>query len=306
MTTHIGFTGTRHGMTPGQRAAVAQLIAELASGVGFTAHHGDCVGAGAEFHDLCRAHAGSFIGIHRGPLGDVEHQAGCVGDEQREPLPHATCCRRSAGTWVNDRANPVDRARHRRPRHNRSMIERTGSPDEGAAPDPVVEVVTSYLEMHARPVTALAPPPVGVQVVRARNPSTRFYRYLYDAVGGPWHWYDRRHMAAEELAAILADDAVEVHVLWKDGVPVGYAELDRRSQGEVELAYFGLVPEAIGQKLGPWLLAWSIHEAWRPHEVRRLWVHTCTLDHPSALCGYLAAGFVKYGEARHQQAIPAI
>jgi hypothetical protein len=56
-TRHIGFTGTRHGMTPAQRHAVSQLIAELAAGAAFTAHHGDCVGADAEFHDLCRSTA---------------------------------------------------------------------------------------------------------------------------------------------------------------------------------------------------------------------------------------------------------
>jgi len=167
----------------------------------------------------------------------------------------------------------------------------------------VVEVVTTYLEMHARPTAPLAPPPPSVQVIRARRPTTRFYRYLYDSVGSPWHWYDRRRMPAAELAAILTDDAVEVHVLHVDGVPFGYTELDRRTPDQVELAYFGLLPEAIGQKLGPWLLAWSIHEAWRPDSVRRVWVHTCSLDHPAALRTYLAAGFTKYGEDRHTQTI---
>ncbi len=167
----------------------------------------------------------------------------------------------------------------------------------------IVEVVTTYLEMHARPASPLAPPPAGVQVVHARRPSVRFYRYLYDGVGGPWHWYDRRRMPASELAAILDDDRVEVHVLWKDGVPAGYTELDRRTAGQVELAYFGLLPEAIGGKLGPWLLAWSLHEAWRPEDVRRVWVHTCSLDHAAALRTYLAAGFTTYGEDRHRQTI---
>jgi GNAT superfamily N-acetyltransferase len=173
-------------------------------------------------------------------------------------------------------------------------------------PSKLVDVTTTYLEIHARPASPLAPAPSGVQVVRAHRPGTRFYRYLYDGVGRPWHWYDRQRMADAELAAILADDAVEVHVLWQDGVPLGFSELDRRIAGQVELAYFGLLPEAIGQKLGPWLLAWSIHEAWRPDDVRRVWVHTCTLDHPSALRTYLAAGFATYREERHQEAILAI
>jgi hypothetical protein len=170
----------------------------------------------------------------------------------------------------------------------------------------IVEVTTTFLEMRARPTAPLGPAPrPGVQVVRAVKPGARFYRYLYDAVGAKWHWYDRQRISAAELAAIVDDDRVEVHVLWRDGVPVGYAELDRRTEGQVELAYFGLVPEAIGGKLGPWLLAWSIHEAWRPAGVTRVWVHTCTLDHPAALRTYLESGFTKYGEDRHRQTVLA-
>jgi GNAT superfamily N-acetyltransferase len=193
-------------------------------------------------------------------------------------------------------------------------------PDDLVGPREVATVTTTYLEMRARPSAPLAPPPPAVEIVRAVKPTVRFYRYLYDSVGLPWHWYDRRRMPAPELAAILADDRVEVHVLYREGVPAGYTELDRRGPrvtgpggaagtaapaAEVELAYFGLVPEAIGHKLGPWLLAWSIHEAWRPADVARVWVHTCTLDHPAALRTYLAAGFTKYGEAVHRQTILA-
>lgn len=83
----IGFTGTRHGMTVAQRGAVARLLDELAPAA-FVGHHGDCVGADAEFHDLCRARPGSVIVIHPGPVSDLEHQAGCLGDELREALPH--------------------------------------------------------------------------------------------------------------------------------------------------------------------------------------------------------------------------
>ena len=177
-------------------------------------------------------------------------------------------------------------------------------PADLPGPRRVVEVVTHWLEMPARPAAlAVAAPPDGVQIVRAHRSSPRFYRYLYDGVGDPWHWYDRRRMSHDELAAILDDDRVEVHVLWDRGVPAGYAELDRRVPGEVELAYFGLFPEAIGRKLGPWLLRWAIAEAWRPADVTRVWVHTCTLDHPAALAVYLAAGFAKRQETRHRQTI---
>jgi hypothetical protein len=84
----IGFTGTRHGMTPPQRAAVAAILEPLAEPGGFVAHHGDCIGADAEFHDLCRELPQSFIVVHPGPLDDLPNQAGRVGDERRLPVPH--------------------------------------------------------------------------------------------------------------------------------------------------------------------------------------------------------------------------
>jgi hypothetical protein len=84
----IGFTGTRHGMTPLQRAGVAAILQQVAGAGEFVAHHGDCVGADAEFHDLCRELPQSFIVVHPGPLDDLPNQAGRVGDERRTHLPH--------------------------------------------------------------------------------------------------------------------------------------------------------------------------------------------------------------------------
>ena len=86
-------------------------------------------------------------------------------------------------------------------------------------------------------------------------------------------------------------------VLYAGGEPAGYAELDRRSAPDIELAYFGLLPEFIGRTLGPWLLHWAIDAAWA-REPQRLWVHTCSLDHPRAIALYQRAGFVPYKQER--------
>jgi GNAT superfamily N-acetyltransferase len=67
--------------------------------------------------------------------------------------------------------------------------------------------------------------------------------------------------------------------------------------GEVELVQFGLTPEFIGQGLGKFFLQWAIDRAWG-YGPRRLWLHTCTLDHPAALPNYLKAGFRIYKEER--------
>lgn len=68
-------------------------------------------------------------------------------------------------------------------------------------------------------------------------------------------------------------------------------ELDFRAAGVCELSYFGLVPELAGQGHGRWMMAEALARAWRPG-IAKLWVHTCTLDHPSALNFYRAQGFV--------------
>lgn len=86
---HIGFTGTRHGMTDEQRAAVAETIADKICAGGFVAHHGDCIGADAQFHVIAREHhllGPVHIVVH--PPVDETHRAWCAGDEMRPSLTH--------------------------------------------------------------------------------------------------------------------------------------------------------------------------------------------------------------------------
>ncbi|MBZ0235448.1 MAG: GNAT family N-acetyltransferase, partial [Deltaproteobacteria bacterium] len=169
----------------------------------------------------------------------------------------------------------------------------------------IVEVLTTHLQMLGHHGPALPHAPDGVKVVHASPPGVRFYRFLYDAVGAPWHWYDRKRWPDEQLAAVVDDPKVAVHVLWRHGVPAGYVELDRRVARECEVSYFGLFPEAIGHGLGTWFLRWAIREAWKDESLARLWVHTCTLDHPSALGVYQKSGFHPFAHERHRQYIIA-
>lgn len=157
-----------------------------------------------------------------------------------------------------------------------------------------LDVAITYLEMRERPSRPAPPPPLAkLALIRAEQPTVSFYRYLYDTVGEPWLWYERRQMGDEELAAIVSDEKVEIYVLSTAGVPAGFAELDFRRPAECELAYFGLIPDFIGRGFGRFLLACAIETAWRG-DIERLWVNTCTLDHPQALPMYQRAGFVPY------------
>src|SRR5689334_13343366 len=104
------------------------------------------------------------------------------------------------------------------------------------------DVRVFYLEMLARPEGRLIRPPRdGLAVIHAKRPTIAYYRFLYNTVGREYHWLSRGKLSDDELAAILNDPRNEVHVLFVDGVPAGFAELDRRVEGEVELTQFGLV-----------------------------------------------------------------
>jgi GNAT superfamily N-acetyltransferase len=164
-----------------------------------------------------------------------------------------------------------------------------------AAEPATLDIVVTYLEMVKPPTRPTVPaPPVGkIALFRAERPTVSFYRYLYNTVGEPWLWWERKLLSDAELERIIHDPLVEIYVLYVDGVPAGYAELDRRKPEEVELAYFGLIPHFIGRKLGPFLLNWAVDTAWF-HKPKRLWVNTNNLDHPKALQIYQKAGFVPY------------
>ena len=116
--------------------------------------------------------------------------------------------------------------------------------------------------------------------------SSDFYR----RVGGPWHWVDRRDWSPSQWRQWTDRPDHHLMVCTHAGADAGYAELDQQQDGRVEIAYFGLLPEAIGHGIGRWWLAEVISEAWSLPGTRRVWVHTCTLDGPAAMATYTGRG----------------
>jgi GNAT superfamily N-acetyltransferase len=159
----------------------------------------------------------------------------------------------------------------------------------------LLDDVITYLEMRARPLLPHAPAPmVGkIALMLVENCTVSFYRYLYETVGTPWLWYERRLLSDTALAGEIGAATTEIFVLYVGGIPAGYFELDAASPTDTELRYFGLIPEFIGRGFGPFLLQSAIERAWsRP--INRLWVHTRMFDHPKALGHYQRNGFVVY------------
>ena len=158
----------------------------------------------------------------------------------------------------------------------------------------MLDDVITYLEMRERPSGPAVPAPIGKHaLMRATDCTVSFYRYLYETVGTQWLWYERRLWEDAALAAEIKKPTTEIFVLYVGGAPAGYFELDAAPPRETELRYFGLIPDFIGRRFGPFLLRAAIDRAWlRP--VERLWVHTRLFDHPKALGHYQRAGFVVY------------
>jgi GNAT superfamily N-acetyltransferase len=163
-----------------------------------------------------------------------------------------------------------------------------------------LECIVTYLEMREPPRHPnILSGRHKIALMRAESPTVSFYRYLYDTIGEEWLWWERRALDDEALAAIIHDPEVEIFVLYYDGVPAGYIELDLRIAGEIEIAYFGLIPEFIGRGLGAYLLGWALDEAWQ-REPERVWLHTCNFDHPKAIAVYQRVGFTPYKQETTQ------
>ena len=153
--------------------------------------------------------------------------------------------------------------------------------------DPVLlhDTIT-YLEMLARPAGARAPIPAGkLALMRLENSTVGFYRYIYDTVGEPWLWFERRLFGDAALLRLITKPTIEIFVLYVGGAPAGFFELDAAEPRETKLCYFGLVPDFIGRGYGAYMLQAAID---------RFWLHTSTFDHPHALRVYQRAGFSVY------------
>ena len=162
----------------------------------------------------------------------------------------------------------------------------------------VATIVTS-LEMTARPVRqTLTPLPHGVALERVKSPELDWYRQLFRSVGEDWLWFSRLRLDDAQLGAIIHDPDVHVHALTAPSptggvVEAGIMELDFRTAGQCEIAFFGLKSDFVGQGLGRDMMNAAIERAWR-QPIDRLWVHTCSLDHPAALAFYRRSGFRVY------------
>ncbi len=156
-----------------------------------------------------------------------------------------------------------------------------------------MEYTITYLEMTTRPTYPWPHQPghAPLALLHAEKPPLWYFFSLYDAVGKGYQWLDMHQIPQAEAEAFVQDEKVALYTLIRTGWPAGFFVLDTRQAGICDLAYFGLVPQAIGLGLGTYLLHTAIHMAWDCPGVEKVSVNTCSLDHPRALPLYQAAGF---------------
>jgi GNAT superfamily N-acetyltransferase len=155
---------------------------------------------------------------------------------------------------------------------------------------PTIAVTRTYLEMRSpNSLRSYHADDAHVRFERVHPCPISFFRYLYREVGRAHHWVDRLTWSDDQVAARVGDANVSLWVMYVDGAPGGYAELERHGDGSTEIAYFGLLPEFTRRGLGKLMLTAAVERAWE-QGTSRVWLHTCTLDGPAALPNYRARG----------------
>ncbi|MEJ2045380.1 MAG: GNAT family N-acetyltransferase [Reinekea sp.] len=152
---------------------------------------------------------------------------------------------------------------------------------------------TYYLEMNDPQAHIIRPLPSNLLLSEIRKDQPGFNKALYQMVGEPWQWTDKLSLSKQEWVDYVQRDELRTWVAYCDGAIAGYFELEKQGS-DVEIKYFGLTREFIGQGLGSPLLSAAVQNAWQWPGTDRVWVHTCTLDHPNALNTYQRSGFKIY------------
>ena len=153
--------------------------------------------------------------------------------------------------------------------------------------------IVTCLEMLAKPDRALKSWQNDVALEPADPNNLGAYRDAFRAVGQDIMWFSRLIMVDEKLRGILTNPRIDSFILKRGSETLGLLELNFEHGSDCELAFFGLIPNAVGGGLGRLLMDEAIRRAWAK-PISRFWVHTCTFDSPQALPFYVRSGFTPY------------
>jgi len=161
-------------------------------------------------------------------------------------------------------------------------------------PDGHIASVITHLEMRERPVFGQIQNSA-LDIGPWSKPDLHDYRGLFRKIGLPWLWLSRLVMDDADVRAIIGHDDVHVYqVTDTDNAVIGMIELDYRIEGECEIGFLGLIPAYNGKGHGRALMQWILRTVWNCQDIKRVWLHTCSFDHPGAIRFYQRSGFVPF------------
>lgn len=164
-------------------------------------------------------------------------------------------------------------------------------------------LVTTWYLAYQGPAIQPVTWPSGVQLMEAELACPELNQFLFRTVGGPWRWYSRLSWNYQQWLTYLEQQQVRTWILWNKGTPAGYIELVKHQDNSVEIMFFGLLPQFVGQGLGKKLAQQAIFlaDAW---QATKVWLHTCSTDHPAALHNYQQAGFIIESSEQAVESLP--
>ena len=156
----------------------------------------------------------------------------------------------------------------------------------------------NYLEIKS--INALIEsksPSIESSINLVKSDDFQINKFFYKNIGKKHRWTDRLVWTDSDWIKYSSDQKVETFILKVKNDLAGYFELIFHSDlKEIEIAYFGLLEEYHNKKLGGYLLSTAIKKSFEKKDIKRVWVHTCTLDHKNALKNYLARGMKIYNK----------
>ena len=153
------------------------------------------------------------------------------------------------------------------------------------------KIERNYLEIYSiKDLKESQNPPDEYSVKIVEPKDFELNKFFYKNVGSSLHWVDRLVWTEKQWIKYISDEKVKTYILKNQDDLAGYFELIfHKDNNEVEIAYLGLLEEYYNKKLGSYLLSAAIKNSFL-YNPRRVWVHTCSLDHKNALNNYISRG----------------
>ncbi len=156
-------------------------------------------------------------------------------------------------------------------------------------------IVRNYLEIKSlNQLSEIKKPGGNYSLNQVSLNDFQLNKFFYKQIGQNHHWNDRLIWNDKKWIDYVSNPNVFTFVLKDNQNIAGFFELIyHKNKFEIEIAYFGLLKGFMAKKLGGYMLTEAIKISFS-YKVKRVWVHTCSLDHKNALNNYLARGMKIY------------